>query len=132
MDIDALDAADLIHLEVIELQATPAQVRDFIMTPERIMAYNPGAIEGGVFEPGHSVWFRSETGLTMVERIEDECSDGCVVIRAAIAPGVEPPYTADAVRAAAMITLVEDWFVEPTETGTRLTKTWRDAAARRG
>jgi hypothetical protein len=93
------------------------------------MAYNPGAIEGGVFEPGHSVWFRSPSGLTMVERLEEECHDGCVVIRATIAPGVELPPTAEAVRAAAVITLVEDWFLEATDRGTTLTKTWRDATA---
>jgi hypothetical protein len=123
------DGAGLVHEELIQLRATPAQVRDFITTPERIMAYNPDAIEGGVLEPGHSVWFRTETGVTVVERIEEACTDDCVVVRGTVAPGLVPPFTADDVRAAAMITLVEDWFLQGDDGGTTLRKTWRDVAS---
>ena len=31
-----------VHREVMELRATPAQVREFIMTPERMASARPG------------------------------------------------------------------------------------------
>ena len=116
----------VIHREVIELRATPAQVREFIMTPERVVDYNPQAVEAGVLEPGHSVWFRTETSLVLVERVEDECRDDRVVVEAIIASGVVPPFTADDVRAGRIMSLMEDWDLEETADGTVATKTWRD------
>ncbi len=34
-----------VHREVMELRATPAQVREFIMTPERILDYYPAPLD---------------------------------------------------------------------------------------
>jgi len=99
------------------------------MSPDRIMDYNPDSIDGGVFEPGHSIWFRTSTGVTMLERIEDLCSDECVVVLATVASGLDAPYTSEAVRSAATITLVEDWDLVATARGTTLTKTWRDVTS---
>lgn len=124
-----MDEGGLVHREVFELRATPEQVRRFIVTPERIMDYNPPAIEAGMLEEAHSVWFRTSQSVTMVERIEDECTDECVVVRATVAPGLAAPPTAEAVRSAATITLFEDWEIQATELGAMVTKSWRDARA---
>ncbi len=116
----------LVHSEVLELQATPAQVREFIMTPERILDYFHAPVGGGVFEDGRSIWCRSRTGVSMLERSEDESSDDCVVVVVTTAFGLEPPYTARDIEAAATFTMVEDWAVAANPDGTTLTKSWRD------
>jgi len=118
-----------VHREVMELQATPAQVRTFIMTPERILDYYPLPLEGGVFEPGHSIWCRGEMGVSMLERVEDECTDDCVVVLVTTAIGLEPPYTPEGIEAATTFTMVEDWSVADGPDGTTLTKSWRDIRA---
>ena len=119
----------LVHREVMQLQATPAQVRAFIMTPERILDYYPAPLEGGVFEAGHSIWCRGEMGVSMLERIEDECTDDCVVVLLTTAVGLEPPYTPEGIRAATTFTMVEDWALADGPDGTTLTKSWRDIRA---
>jgi len=43
---------NVIHTEIIALEASPAQTREFITTPDRILDYFPNPIEGGVFEDG--------------------------------------------------------------------------------
>lgn len=116
----------VVHREVIELRATPEQIREFIMTPERLVDYNPHAVDCGVLEPGHSVWFRTEASVVMVERVEDECHDDKVVVEATVAPGLVPPFTADDVRAGRIMSLMEDWDLQETPDGTIATKTWRD------
>jgi hypothetical protein len=118
-----------VHREVMELGATPAQMREFIMTPERILDYYPAPIEGGVFEAGRSIWCRGEIGVSMLERIERESSDNCMVVLVTTAVGLEPPYTPEAIRAATTFTMVEDWALAATSEGTTLTKTWRDIRA---
>ena len=37
-----------VHREVMELEASPARVHEFVMTPERILDYYPAPLEGGV------------------------------------------------------------------------------------
>ena len=118
-----------VHREVMELQATPAQVREFIMTPERILDYYPAPIEGGVFEAGRSIWCRGEIGVSLLERVEDESSDECVVVVVTTAVGLEPPYTREGIEAAATFSMIEDWSLAAGPNGTTLTKTWRDIRA---
>ena len=119
----------LVHREVMQLQATPAQVREFIMTPERILDYYPAPLEGGVFEAGHSFWCRGEMGVSILERVEAESSDDCVVVLVTTAVGLEPPYTPAGIKAATTFTMIEDWELAPGPEGTTLTKTWRDIRA---
>ena len=119
----------LVHREVMELRATPAQVREFIMTPDRILDYYPAPVEGGVFEEGRSIWCRGEMGVSMLERIEDESSDDCVVVLVTTAIGREPPYTPEGIEAATTFTMIEDWALTPSPDGTTLTKSWRDIRA---
>ena len=118
-----------VHREVMELQATPAQVREFIMTPERILDYYPAPIEGGVFEAGCSIWCRGEIGVSMLEHVVDESTDDCMVVRVTTAVGLEPPYTPEGIVAATTFTMVEDWALAPRPDGTTLTKSWRDIRA---
>jgi len=119
-----------VHREVMELRASPAQVREFIMTPERILDYYPAPIEGGVFDAGRAIWCRGEIGVSMLERVDDESSDDCVVVLVTTAVGLEPPYTRDAIEAATTFTMVEDWALSPgPDGGTTLTKSWRDVRA---
>jgi hypothetical protein len=116
----------LVHREVMELRATPAQVLEFVMTPERILDYYPDPIEGGVFEEGRAIWCRGATGVSMLERVEEESSGECLVVLVTTAAGLQPPYTPESIRAGATFTMVEDWAVLATTDGTKLTKSWRD------
>jgi hypothetical protein len=117
----------LVHREVLELRATPAQVRRFVMTPERILDYYaPAPIEAGVFEEGRSIWCRGEMAVTMIELDDDQSDDDRVVILVTTAMGLEPPYTPAQIRAATFFTMYEDWAVAPSPEGATLTKSWRD------
>ena len=120
----------VVHTEVMELTASPAQVREFIMTPERILDYFPDPIDGGVLEPGHAIYCRGQMGVSMLERIESECSDDCVVVKVSTAFGLEAPYTRERIEAGTVFTMVEDWEVAASAGGTTLTKTWRDIETR--
>jgi len=115
----------LVHREVMELQATPAQVREFILTPDRILDYYPAPVEGGVFEAGRSIWCRGEMGVSMLELL-DESTDDCVTVLVTTAIGLEPPYTPAGIEAATTFTMVEDWALAASADGTTLTKSWRD------
>lgn len=115
----------LVHREVLELEATPAQIREFIMTPERVLEYySPAPIEAGVFEEGRSFWCRGEMAVTMIELVESR--DDLVTIFVTTALGIEPPYTPEGIRASTFFTMYEDWALEASPTGTILTKSWRD------
>jgi hypothetical protein len=116
----------LVHREVMELEASPAQVRRFIMDPMRILDYYPDPIEGGVFEPGHSIWCRGGGTVSMLEVIDEESSDDCLVVLVTTALGLEPPYTPEGIRAATAFTMIEDWALAAAPHGTTLTKSWRD------
>ena len=65
----------------------------------------------------------------MLERVEAESSDDCVVMLVTTAVGLDPPYTPAAIEAATTFTMVEDWALAAGPDGTTLTKTWRDIRA---
>lgn len=117
------------HREVMHLAVSPAQVHEFVMTPARILDYYPEPIEGGVFDAGRAFWCRGAMGVSMLERLDDESTDDCTVVLVTTAVGLEPPYTPDAIRAAATFTMVEEWAVATDGAGAVLTKTWRDVLA---
>jgi hypothetical protein len=68
-------------------------------------------------------------GVSMLERVEDECTDDCVVVLVTTAIGLEPPYTPEGIQAATTFTMVEDWALADGPDGTTLTKSWRDIRA---
>jgi len=117
-----------VHREVMELTASPARVREFVMTPQRILDYYPAPLEGGVFEVGRAIWCRGEIGVSMLERL-DESTDECLVVLVTTAVGLEPPYSPGGIRAGATFTMIEDWAVAADGDGTILTKTWRGVLA---
>ena len=121
---------NIVHTEVMELAATPAQVREFILTPERILDYYPMPVEGGVLEAGEAIWCRSEMGVSILERIPTESNAQLVVIKVSTAFGLEAPFTRERIEENTVFTMVEDWAIEESATGTRLTKTWRDVASK--
>lgn len=114
------------HSEVISLLATPEQLKEFITTPERILDYYPGGIDGGVIEPGQSFYCRGKSGVSLLEILKEESSDSKVVVKVSTASRIEPPYTKERIDAAKFFSMIEDWELEATAEGSRLTKTWRD------
>jgi hypothetical protein len=117
-----------VHREVMALAVAPDRVREFVMTPERILDYYPEPIEGGVFEAGRAIWCRGGMGVSMLERLDDS-TDDCLVVLVTTAVGLVPPYSPEAIRDAATFTMVEEWAVVPEGAGSMLTKTWRDVLA---
>lgn len=118
-----------VHTEVMQLLATPAQVREFILTPERILDYYPDPVEGGVFEAGKAIFCRGAIGASLLERIDAESNDALVVLRVTTAIGLEAPYTRERIEANATFSMIEDWALAESESGTTLTKSWRDVRA---
>ena len=122
--------SNIVHTEVMELRATPEQVREFILTPDRILDYYPSPIEGGVLEPGRAIFCRGEIGTSMLEVIESESNNDVLVIKVSTALGLEAPYTRERIESNCTFTMIEDWALQSTGAGTTtLTKTWRDVAA---
>jgi hypothetical protein len=119
----------IVHTEVMELRASPQQVREFILTPDRILDYYPSPVDGGVLEPGRAIYCRGEIGTSMLELVEAESNDALVVIKVSTALGLEAPFTRERIEARCTFTMIEDWALAANDTGTTLTKTWRDVAA---
>lgn len=115
-----------IHQEEILLSASPEHVKSFVLTPARIMDYYPGGIDSGVLEPGNSFFCRGKAGVSLLERIADECSPDKIVLKVSTARHVTPPITAAKIRANAFFTMIEDWEIFPHPSGSRLIKSWRD------
>ncbi len=126
---DSPAATGAVHTEVMQLEATPDQVRSFILTPERILDYYPNPVEGGVFEAGQAIWCRGEMGVSMLALLPDESRDDFVVVEVTTAIGLEAPYTRERIEAHSTFTMVEDWALAADGAGTTLTKTWRDVCA---
>jgi hypothetical protein len=120
---------NIVHTEVMDLRATPEQVRAFILTPERILDYYPDPIEGGVFEPGRAIWCRGQIGTSLLELLPEASSNDLLVLKVTTAIGLEAPFTRERIEEKRTFTMIEDWALEATPQGTRLTKSWRDIEA---
>ena len=116
----------IVHRDVLQLDVAPEQVREFIMTPERIADYFPGVIDCGVFETGKSIWCSAKSGVCLLELVGEESSDLKVTMNVITARKVAQPYCAEAIKANAFMSMVEDWVIEANGGGTQLTKIWRD------
>ncbi|MEH6467113.1 MAG: hypothetical protein V7711_04070 [Pseudomonadales bacterium] len=119
-------ASRIVHRETIALHITAAQVKTFIITPERILDYYPDGFDGGVIEAGRSIYCRAKSGISLLELVEEESYDKKIVVKVTTASHIKPPYTKDRIKAATFFTMIEDWEIEPTDQGSVLTKTWRD------
>ena len=78
----------LVHTEVMQLRATPDQVRGFILTPERILDYFPQPVEGGVLEPGKAIYCRGEMGTSMLALVDAESTEDLVVVEVTLVVGI--------------------------------------------
>ncbi|MEH6592877.1 MAG: hypothetical protein V7746_21595 [Halioglobus sp.] len=116
----------IVHQEVIDLRATPEQVREFIMTPQRILDYYPSPIEGDVVEQGRKIYCRGKAGVSLLEVVPEQSNEQLLVIKVTTASNIKPPFSEERIRAARFFTMYEDWLLEKTAQGTRLKKTWRD------
>ena len=114
------------HRDVMQIQANPARIREFVMTPERIADYFPAFIDHGVLEQGQSFWVSGKSGVSLFERIDADCTDSQVTISVITSNSVTPPYTLEAIKNSPMMSMVEDWDCTEKDGGTQLTKTWRD------
>jgi hypothetical protein len=121
----------IVHREEILLCAPPAQVKEFILTPERILDYYPSAIDCGVIEPGYSFYCRGKSGVSLLERDASQSNERTIVLTVTTAIKIKPPFSAKKIKDATFFTMVEDWEVEPHELGSKLTKTWRDIKKKR-
>jgi hypothetical protein len=108
------------------LDATPEQVRTFIMTPGRILDYYPHGIEGGVIEPDRSIFCRGRDGISLLEIESTKTDPLTIVVRVTTARNLKPPYSAKAIKSATFFTMYEDWIIEARPAGSKLTKIWRD------
>lgn len=118
---------NLLFQETLVLRARPSQIRRFIFTPDRVLDYTPGGIEGGVFQEGRAIWCRGETDVTLIEFREEESTEDRAVVFLCTAIGLEPPFSAERIRAGAMFTLFEDWeFTSEPDGTTTVRKSWRD------
>lgn len=120
----------VVHTEVMSLAATPAQVREFILTPDRILDYYPSPVEGGVLEAGRAIFCRGELGTSMLELLESESNEALLVLKVTTAIGLAAPYTRERIEANCTFSMIEDWAVEANASGTKLTKTWRDVTTK--
>ena len=116
----------IVHRDVMQLDAAPKRVREFIKTPERIADYFPHVIDCGTFEAGKSIWCSSKTGVSLLEFVEEETTQWKLTMNVVNASKMAVPYTAEAIKANPFMTMVEDWEIEANDGGTRLTKTWRN------
>jgi len=116
----------IIHRDVLQLNASPELVRECIMTPEPIADYFPGVNDCGAFEADKSIWCSAKTGVCLLELVEEESSDLKVTMNVITARKVAEPYSAEAIKANAFMSMVEDWEIEANGSGTQLTKIWRD------
>lgn len=120
------NAGGIIHTETISLLGTPAQIRRFIMTPERILDYFPGGEAGEVLEEGKAILCRGGMASSILEILASESNEECLVVKVTSAMGLEAPFTRERVEANTMFTMIEDWHLTPNGEGTTLQKTWRD------
>ena len=125
----AHSTARIVHTEVMQLEVPPDRVREFILTPDRILDYYPDPIEGGVLEPGRAIYCRGQIGVSLLERIDAESSEDRIVLAVTTAIGAQGATTREEIEAAATFRMVEDWEIAPHGSGTTLTKTWRDVEA---
>jgi carbon monoxide dehydrogenase subunit G len=115
-----------IHHDVMQLDVAPEQVREFVMTPERIADYFPGVIDYGTFEAGKSIWCSSKSGVSLLQLIEEETTQWKLTMRVVNASKIAAPYTIENIENNPFMSMVEDWEIEASDGGTRLTKTWRN------
>ena len=114
------------YQDILPLAVPPALAREFIMAPDRILDYFPEGLGGGVIEPGQSIYCYSEAVVSLLEMVASDIDNVVTIKVTTAAKTAEPPFTEEQIKTAAFFTMYEDWQLDATDTGTRLTKTWRN------
>jgi hypothetical protein len=121
----------IICRDVMQLDASPEQVHQFITDPQRIADYFPDLIDYGTFEAGKAIWCSGKSGVTLLELNEKESSDSKLVLTVVTSNTLKPPYTVERIKAEPFLSMVEDWELVAAGGGTALTKTWRNVVKHR-
>jgi hypothetical protein len=88
------------YRDVMLLDASPMQVRQFIMDPGRIADYFPDLIDYGTFEAGKAIWCSGKSGVTLLEFNEKESTESKLVLTVVTSNTQKPPYTVEGNKAA--------------------------------
>lgn len=116
-----------VHQEEIFLKVPPEKVREFVVSPERIMDYYPKGLSCGVFEPGERFYCYGKAGVSLIERVPEASDENKIVLRVTSARGLRPPFTVEQIRDQAFFIMLEDWEIfSDGNGGTRLLKSWRN------
>ena len=118
--------SNVVHREVMPLQASAEQIRQFIMTPQRILDYYPSPLDGGILEAGRMIYCRGKSSVSLLELLEADSSPTKLVVKVTVANKLEPPYSKARIEHSPFFVMTEDWQIEEVEGGAVLTKTWRD------
>lgn len=109
--------------EVIPIRATPEEVRNCVLSADRILQYYPLGIESGELEPGRSFYCKGRLGISLFEILQSDAN--YILLEVHNATACDPPYTPERLKRAAFFSMLEDWYIEPDTGGTRLTRLWR-------
>ena len=118
--------SSIVCRDVMQLSASPSQVRRFIMDPQRIADYYPGVLDFGTFTAGKAIWCSGKAGVSLLALSESESTSSKLVLTVISSRSVRKPYTIEGIKADPFLSMVEDWEIAAQDGGTLLTKTWRD------
>jgi hypothetical protein len=110
--------------EVIPIRATTEEVRQCILSADRILQYYPLGNGSGDVEPGRSFYCKGPLGISLFEVLQND--PDYVLLKVHNATSCDPPYTVERLNQAAFFSMLEDWHLEDEAGSTKLTRLWRD------
>jgi hypothetical protein len=110
--------------EVIRIRATPEEVRQCILSANRILQYYPMGNASGDLEPGRSFYCKGRLGVSLFEILRSD--PDYILLKVHNATACNEPYTAERLKQAAFFSMLEDWHLEDDAGNTKLTRLWRD------
>jgi hypothetical protein len=110
--------------EVIRIRATPEEVRQCILSADRILEYYPMGNGSGDIEPGRSFFCKGRLGVSLFEILQSDAN--YILLKVHNATACDAPYTEERLKKAAFFSMLEDWHLEDDAGDTKLTRLWRD------
>lgn len=110
--------------EVIPIRASVEEVRQCILSPNRILQYYPMGNGSGELEPGVSFYCKGRLGISLFEILRSD--PDYILLKVHNATACDPPYSVQSLKEAAFFSMLEDWHLEEAPEGTTLTRLWRD------
>lgn len=117
------------HHEQFTVAQNPTTVAGFILDPDRVMQYFPGAISAGRFDGGDAIWVRARTGTTLIEQLSPKDDLSLVTVCVTSTQLKDDPPNRATLQQSPLMRFYEDWRLEESDAGTRISKTWRDLEA---